>query len=47
MVKLAAKRKNKSDQPEVDAKSKGPKQNKPIYSINSMDMAKAEELDNN
>ena len=47
MVKSAVKRKKKRGQPEVDSKSKGPKQNKTIYSINSMEMVRTEEIDKN
>ena len=45
--KSPVKRIKKSNQSEAGTKSKGPRQNKPIYSINSMEMAMAEELDKN
>ena len=47
IVKLGAKRKKKSGQPEVDSKPKGVKQNKTIYSINSMEMVRTGEIDKN
>ena len=47
VVKLTAKWRRKSGQPEADSKAKGSKRNKTIYSINSMEMVRTEEIDEN
>ena len=46
-IKSGAKRRKKSGQHKVDSKPKGVKQNKTIYSINSMEMVRTGEIDKN